>query len=69
MRIYIDGDYNVIEYDNGAVVRTLITEPVEPEPIEPEPPQPTASEIQDNQFILMDAIATLYEEFLLSQEV
>lgn len=29
MREYLDGDYQVTEYDNGATIRQLISEPVE----------------------------------------
>lgn len=36
MRKYIDGDYKVTEYDNGATIRELIGEPYTPEPIEPQ---------------------------------
>ena len=38
MREYIDGEHKVTEYDNGAVVRELITQPTEPQPL-PEPPK------------------------------
>lgn len=41
---YIDGDYNVTEYGNGAVVRSLISQPVEIEP-QPEIHTPTTAEI------------------------
>ena len=45
MREYIDGDHKVTEYDNGAVVRELITNPPEPESIPiPEPPKITTND-------------------------
>lgn len=35
MRQYVDGDYQVTEYDNGATIREMICDPCIPEPIEP----------------------------------
>lgn len=41
---YIDGDYNVTEYENGSVVRSLISQPVTVEP-QPEIHEPTNAEV------------------------
>lgn len=58
---YIDGNYNVTEYGNGAVVRSLISQPMpEPEPIDP---QPTTDEI-----IRANYLETQYQTVLLEMQ-
>lgn len=58
---YIDGDYNVTEYGNGSVVRSLISQPMpEPEPIDP---QPSTDEI-----IRANYLETQYQTVLLEMQ-
>ena len=65
LKDHIDGDYRITEYENGTVVKQLISP--EPELVEPVPISytPTNAEIMENQLVLMDAIATLYEDLVL----
>ena len=58
---YIDGDYNVTEYGNGAVVRSLISQPM-PEP-EPTEPQPSLSDIVNANYL-----ETQYQNILLEMQ-
>lgn len=53
-----DEDYLYRKYENG----TWSAEKYEPVPADP---QPTNAEIQANQLIIMDALATIYEDLLL----
>lgn len=58
MKEYIDGNYNVKEYENGTIIRTLMnTETEIPIPI---PQRNEIEEIKQNQLIIMEAIADLY---------
>lgn len=58
---YIDGDYNVTEYPNGSMVRSLISQPVsEPEPTDP---QPSTDEI-----IRANYLETQYQTILLEMQ-
>lgn len=58
---YIEGDCNVTEYGNGAVVRSLISQPMpEPEPIAP---QPSTGEI-----IRANYLETQYQTVLLEMQ-
>lgn len=62
--VEITGQDHVCEgwdYDGGVFTAPVI---VVPEPIDPIIPQPTNAEIQENQIVLMDVIATMYEEML-----
>jgi len=38
-------------------------------PIVPQPPQPTLQELAENQLILMDVLATMYEDMLMKGTV
>ena len=54
MREYVEGNHKVTVYDNGAVVRELITEPPIPQPM-PEPVKVTTND---------DLMAALVEQQL-----
>lgn len=58
---YIDGDYNVTEYGNGAVVRSLISQLVEPQPI-------TESEPTTTEMINATYLETQYQTVLLEMQ-
>jgi len=58
---YVDGDYNVTEYGNGAVVRSLISQPI-PEPPQNDP-QPSTDEI-----IRANYLETQYQTALLEMQ-
>jgi len=66
MRQYIEGDYNVAEHDGGVIIRSLIV----PEGIAaiPTTQGPTIEEqlaqIKADNLILMDVLATMYEDML-----
>lgn len=60
----IDGDYTINKYDNG-VIEKIRTESIINEVIELEPaPQPTNAEIQENQIVIMTALADMCEMML-----
>lgn len=58
-------EYIVTEYSNGTITKELYSEPsTEPQP-QTEPTQTLEeqiSEVQDNQLVIMDAVATSYEK-------
>lgn len=57
-------EYIIDTYENGAVAKYIKPTPVEDLPIIP--PEPTleerVSELQDNQLVMMDVMATSYEK-------
>lgn len=55
--------YVVRRYDNGVITKTLIS--VESEAPAEIIPQPTNQEVMDNQMIIMEVLATIYEDMLM----
>lgn len=65
MKQYIEGDKEIIEFDNGSKI-TMAIGLSEPVPIEPQPTlQEQVSQLQQDNLILMDALATTFEQVLI----
>jgi hypothetical protein len=70
MRQYEENGYLITEYDSGSIVKSLISE------VTPDLPkgikltiEDRIEEINEQNLTIMDALATIYEEFLLREEV
>lgn len=71
---YAQDGYKVTQYTKDGTtvshaIRTLITKPVEIEPIEPQPTlEQRVEQLQQDNVILMDALATTFEELIMLRE-
>lgn len=63
MRDYIEGDYRITEYENGTVVKQLISQEPAISELEPTDPQPSIDEI-----IRANYLETQYQTVLMEMQ-
>lgn len=68
MRKYLQNNYLITEYDNGTIVKTLVSNPIKTTTSTQPTIEEQIIELQNQNIILMDALATTFEEVLMLRE-